>query len=124
MKKIILCLITITIGLSAQAFSWMNSPYSTYQNINPVQTTQVVDYNNTVQPYGQPYTQTYIQTPYQTQCQYPGQYINPYQYQRYGYGTVYPTVNPVLNGLNTIGGGNQIVKNIGRSMIYSMLRGY
>lgn len=124
MKKIILCIITMTIGLSASALSWLGNPYTPYQNPTSIMPTQVVDYNN-IQQNGQPYTQTYIQTPYQTQCQspgqYPGQYINPYNYQRYGYGG-YPIVNSTLNGV--AGGSNQIIKNIGRSMIYSMLRGY
>lgn len=123
MKKMILCIITMTMGLSASALSWAGYPYTPYQNVNPAQVIQPVDYNTT-QQYGQPYTQTYIQQPYQTQCQYPGQYANPYAYQRYGYGTAYPMVNPVLNGLTNVGGGNQIIKNIGRSMFYSMLRGY
>lgn len=128
MKKLILCIITITIGLTTSAFSWVNNPYSPYPNVNPAQVVQPVDYN-TVPPYGQPYPQTYIQTPYQTpyqtQCQYPGQYVNPYTYQRYGYGNniVSPIINSVT-GLGVTNGTNQIVRNIGRSMFYSMLRGY
>lgn len=130
MNKIILCIISMTmamaVDLSAQALSWSGYPYSPYQNINPaqiIQQGQAIDYS-TNPVYGQNYNQPYVQNPYQTQCQYPGQYINPYQYQRYGYGTPYSTVNSALNGLNTVGGGNQIIKNIGRSMFYSMLRGY
>lgn len=122
MKKIILCIITMTMGLSASALSWLGYPYTPYQNVNPAQVIQPVDYN-TAQQYGQPYTQTYIQTPYQTQCQYPGQYANPYAY-RYGYGMTSPIVNSTLNGLTSVNGSNQIIKNIGRSVFYSMLRGY
>lgn len=124
MNKIILLLIVMTIGLSAKAFDWTSllyQPYVTPQITQPIQGTQVVDYS-TIPNYGQPYNQGY----YRTQYQYPGQCVNPYQYQRpYAYGNNLPyVVNSALPVVNTTGGTQQIVKNIGQSMIYSMLRGY
>ena len=153
MNRIMLLLMVMAMGLSARAFEWSNllyqptptySPYSQYSaypqnssypqytqstqssilnSVLPVQTSQV-DYSTT-QPYGQTYNQGYSQNPYQNT--YAGQYNNPYQYQRpYGYGTSVPysVVNSAVSGLGTTGAGGQIVKNIGRSMIYSMMRGY
>lgn len=134
MKKIMLLLIITSIGLSAQAFQWSNlltqpyRPYSPYQpyipnQIPPVQTTQVVDYA-TNQPYTQPYNNPiYCQAPYQ--AQYQGQYVNPYQYRPYNYANSVPyaAINAATSGLGTAGG-NGIVKNIGQSVIYSLLRGY
>lgn len=128
MNKMILLLITLSIGLSVQAFDWtslLSTPYQsyqqypTYQSYQPyiptqtVQTTTGVDYSAT-QAYGQPYHQAYYQNPYQIQ----GQYVNPYQYRRpYGYNIPY-------NVLNTTTSGNSVAKNIGQSVLYSMLRGY
>lgn len=112
--KMILFLLTISIGLSAQA----DYTVQTYQPFYPA---QAMNYSNI-----QPYNQGYYQNPYQTQCQ--GQYANPYQYQTpyYGYGnnSPYPLVNSAITGNGITNGTPQIVKNIGQSLLYSMIRGY
>jgi len=146
MKKIILLLAVILVGLSARADYTVTTTQPVYQA--PIQ--QPINYS-ALQPYAQPYTQTYgqnygqnyvqpytqqynpySQNPYQTsQCQ--GNYINPYQYRnQYGYGaSPYGVGGSVLSGLGGLGGlggtstgGAGIVKNIGQSVLYSMLRGY
>lgn len=134
MNRIIVFFVAISIGLSAQAFQWSSlfsqpymsqpyqqyPPYPSYQSFVPTQTEQVVNYPDN-QNYVQPYNQTYYQNTYPVQ--YQGQY-NPYQYQRpYGYGNnvPYAPVGSVNQG-NT-NGTSQIVKNIGQSLIYSMING-
>jgi len=122
MNRIILLLIAIAIGLSANA----DYTIQTSQPVYPAQT-----YG---QQYIQPYNQVYNQNPYyqnQNPYQYQAQCVNPYQYQNsyYGYGnnSPYTGINPALStlsGLGNTGGTHQIVKNIGQSMLYSMLRGY
>lgn len=122
MNRLILLLMFISIGLSAQA----NYAIQTSQPLYPIQTAGY--------PLVQPqYTQGYYQNPYMAQNQQ--QYVNPYIYQQqctnpYLYQRQYRNILPyqaanssVLNGDNTIG--NQgIMKNIGQSILYSMLRGY
>lgn len=118
MNRIILPLLFILIGLSA------NADY-TIQTNQPLYPAQPGIY----------YNQGYCPTPYQ--AQYPQQYVdsynnyqqqavNPYLYQRpYGYqnNLPYSVINPAINGITT-SGGNQIVKNIGRNLLYTMMRGY
>jgi len=114
MNKIILFLMTMIIGLSAHA------DY-TVQTSQPLYPTQAISYS-ALQSYAPQYNQGYYQNPYQAQCQ--GQYANTYPYQgAYGYGNPYTAVNPTVAGLGTIGGTPQVLKNIGQSMIYSMIRG-
>ncbi len=107
----------ISIGLCVQA----DYTFQTYQ---PTYQSQPINYS-AFQPYNQQYSETYSQNPYQSQCQ--GQYINPYQYQRpYIYGNNLPStlVNSAMMGQGNTGVPRQIVKNIGQSLIYSMMRGY
>lgn len=118
MKKIILLLIVITIGLSAEAFSWQNlflRPYPTNLAVQP-------SAYSIIQPYNQTYNNPYYQTPYQTQCQNP--YTNSYLYPEYNNVNPYSVINPVTQNLNPTGANSQILKNVSRSLIYSMLRGY
>lgn len=122
MNKKLLLLILFSIGLSAKA----DYTVQTYQPLYPAQT---VNYP-VVQ---QPYNQQYEQYPYQTQCstqyqtQYPNQYVNPYMYPRYNYGygnnLPYQIVNPSILGTGSTGG-QQVMKNIGQSVLFSILRGY
>lgn len=104
MNKIILFLIAISIGLSVKAD--YAAPIVEYPVVSP----SAQQYN----------VQAYYQNPYQVQQQ--KQYINPYQY-----GVPYYAGTSVLpypiTGTGT-GGASQIIKNIGQSVIYSMLRGY
>ena len=134
MKRIILSLIAMLIGLSAHAFSWQNliipsnQTYQPYQQLVPAQVAQpaqAINYS-AFQPYAQSYNQGNYQNPYQRQyanpyqSQYQGQYANPYQYQSpYGYGSSLPSM---VSGLGNTGGSEQVMKNIGESMIYSMIR--
>lgn len=100
MNRLTLLLILVLIGLSAQA----NYTVQTYQPVYP--------------------SHGYYQTPFQ----FPQQYVNPYTYQQqcstpYMYQRQYPLMNPP--GLNANTGGTQgIVKNIGQSILYSMMGGY
>lgn len=121
MKKIIMLMGILAIGSSAFA------DY-TVQTVSPAIPIQTYGsyygqgYNQAYNPvYTQNYGQNYYQNPYQTQCQNP--YTNPYyQYQRtYPYGGIN---NPLSTLGNTTNGNNQIIKNIGQSVLYSMLRGY
>jgi len=129
MNRIILLLLAVTIGLSAQA------DYS-FSTVEPAYPTQPVNYS-TIQSYDQsytpPYTQSYAQpysqqynqgyNPYLTQCQ--GQYVNPYRNPyAYGNNVPYSTVNSALSGLRNTSSSTGIVKNIGQSMLFSLLRGY
>lgn len=130
MNKIILLLATLSIGLSVNAFDWSSlfsqqyQPYPQYRpfmNAQPIQTTQVVD-SSINSNYDPQYNQTYCQNPYQSQ--YQGQYVNPYLSRRiYGYGNNMPYYvrNSILPTNNNTG---QAVRNIGQSLLYSMVRGY
>lgn len=118
MNKGILLLIAISIGLSAYA----DYTVTTQQ---PLYNAPVVDYPM-IQPYPQPYAQPYYQNPYQ--AQYQGQCVNPYQYQApylYRRNLPYTALNPAVTGLGTTTTtGGSVAKNIGQSILYSMLRGY
>jgi len=127
MSRIILLLIAVTIGLAARADYTVTTQQPWYQGAaysmsQPYsQTTDTQAYNQT---YPQQYNQSYFQNPYQTQCQVP--YVNPYQYRNpYSYGTNLPygAVNSALTGLGSTGN-SSIVKNIGQSMLFSLMRGY
>lgn len=128
MNRIILLLIAITIGLSANA----DYTVQTYQPLVPSQPIQPIDYT-TNQPYMQTYNQQYsptynqpyYQNPYQVQSQ--TQCVNPYQYQNpytYGSNIPYSAINAATSSIGSGGVAPQIMKNIGKSMLYSMLRGY
>lgn len=124
MNKIILVLIAMAIGLSAQALSWKDFFYPTYQPGIPGQSIKPPFYS-TVQPYGQIDTTQgyYYQNPYQTQCQVP--YGSPDWYRRpYGYSSPYVIVNPATSTTDNTNGSSQVVRNLGQSVIYSMMRGY
>lgn len=122
MNKIILFLLVMTIGLSAQAFPWQNFISQPYQSGIPAQPTQP-GFSTIQQPYGQTYNPGYYQNPYQ--AQYQQQYVNPYPYQnQYGYANPYTVVNPTTSGANNTAGTSQVMKNIGQSVLYSMMRGY
>lgn len=121
MNKIILFLIAVSIGLCAQA----DYTVQTYQPLYPAQPVGYPAIQPYAQQYNQQYNQGYYQNPYQ--AQYQGQYVNPYQYPRpYGYGNnlPYTGMNSILPVSGNTGGTQQVVKNIGQSMLYSMLRGY
>lgn len=129
MKKIIVTLSIILAGLSVQAFNWSDLGYSPYQQgYNNTTVTQPTTFS-VVQPTNPTYNNMFYQDPNQVQCQIPNQ--NPYSYQRpYGYVNPYTArINPLLPSpynMNTTSTSvpNQIVRNIGQSMLYSMMRGY
>lgn len=88
-----------------QGISWADYTFST---VTPIQQT-------TINPYYPPVNQGYYQ--------------NPYGYNRYPYnyyppttadGAPYYTTNPYYNNYNT-GLKNQIVRNVGKQLIYSMM---
>ena len=123
MDKIMFLLIVMAATLSAQADVWSSYPnqvYQPYQLQNTFQSVQSPDYSIT-QPSSASYNQGYYQNPYQTQCL--GQYINPYQ-RPYGSYSPYNVAGSVLSGSGSMGGTQQIVRNIGQSLLYSVLRGY
>lgn len=114
MKKTILFLMVILIGLSVNADD-------TTQTEQPIYPAQVVDYS-TIPPSPQQYNyQGYYQNPYQ--AQYPRPYINPYQYRMPYYGGANILPYSIL-GTGSTGGAQQIMRRIGQSIIYSMMRGY
>lgn len=130
MKKIIMVLIVFMMGVSVHAAGWaelLSTPYS--QN-----NTYVVPQANgfsVVQPANPAYNNMFYQDPNQVQCQAP--YANPYLY-RSPYGQINPysyRVNPMWQSpynttttSTTTSLPNQVVRNIGQSMLYSMMRGY
>jgi hypothetical protein len=132
MKKIIIALSVFTIGLSAHAAGWaelLSSPYSENNTYAAPQTNTF----SVVQPANPAYNNMFYQDPNQVQCQAP--YVNPYLYRR-PYGNINPysyRVNPLLQNPYTTtttstststGVPTQIVRNVGQSMLYSMMRGY
>ena len=133
MSRIIVFLMFVTIGLAAHAdykvttIQPLQQPYQTYQPYQPYQAyqplvpAQPVNYS-TVQPYAQTYNQNYYQDPYQ--AQYQTQCVNPYQYQGQYYGNNLPYTTLSTPVTDTGSGGKQIIKNIGQSLLYSMIRGY
>jgi len=126
MNRIILLLVVVSIGLSAQADYTVQT-----------QTFQPSYYNQTTQPQYYSNVQSYQQYPQYQQCQadsqnnyqntYQSQYqnqYNPYQYQRlYGYGNN-GLLNSSLPGLTGLNGTSPIVRNIAQSLIFAKLRGY
>lgn len=130
MNRLILLLVAVLVGLSA------NADYTVTTN-QPLYPTPVGSYSIAQQPYMQQYNQGYYQNPYQNQYQgqyinpyqvgYQQQYANPYQYQMpYGYrsNSPYSVINSAISGLGATNGTQGIVKNIGQSILYSMVRGY
>lgn len=128
MKKTLITFTVFIIGLSAHAVGWaelLSQPYG--------QNTYTVPQVNTfsvVQPANPAYNNMFYQDPNQVQCQAP--YGNPYLYRR-PYGVINPysyRVNPLLqnpyNPTTTTSTSmpTQIVRNVGQSMLYSMMRGY
>lgn len=134
MKKIMITLSVLAIGLSVHALAWEDFGYTPYQQTIPTAQTGTF---SVVQPVNSPYSNMFYQDPNQVQCQAPD--VNPYLYRR-PYGVVNPytgRVNtwapgvyaPTTTGLysptvttTTTGVPNQIVRNIGQSMLYSMMR--
>lgn len=130
MKKIIIVLSIFVMGLSVHALGWEDFGYSPYQqSVTTVQPGAL----SVVQPVNSPYNNMFYQDPNQVQCEAP--YINPYLYRR-PYGIINPytgRINPVVQNpyntnvttnTTTTSVPNQIVRNIGQSMLYSMMRGY
>lgn len=129
MKKIIIAFIVFIIGLSAHAVGWaelLSQPYAQNAYTVPQANTFSV-----VQPVNPAYNNMFYQDSNQVQCQAP--YVNPYLYRR-PYGNINPyyyRANPLLqNPYNTTttttstSVPTQIVRNVGQSMLYSMMRGY
>lgn len=135
MKKLILSSIIFIMGLSANAFDWSSlsgllySPYQQYP-----QYPQTSQYNAYQQPYSAPLvtqtqpdqngnytvTETYPQSyTYQPQCVNP--YNRPYGYRR---NNPFNVINSAVPGVTVNAGTGQIMRNVGQSMMYSMLRGY
>lgn len=114
MYKTILFLMAILIGLSVKADDTMQMD----QQIYPA---HAVDYS-IIPPIPPQYNNSgYYQNPYQAQYQTP--YMNPYQYRMPYYGGT-SMLNSSLLGTGSAGGTQQIVKRLGRSLLYSMMRGY
>ena len=131
MKKIIITFAVITMGLSAQAFDWAGLGYQPYQQGN----TQQPSTFSVVQPVNPSYNNMFYQDPNQVQCQVP--YVNPYRTPYYGAVNPYRTINPLAQSplvqsqllqspynTNVPNVPSQIVRNIGQSVLYSMMRGY
>jgi len=128
MKKTIITLSVFIMGLSAHAGGWaelLSSPYSQ----NSIYTTPQTNTFSVVQPTNPSYNNMFYQDSNQVQCQAP--YNNPYLNRRpYGVINPYSGINPYnsINPYNTTttstSGTNQIVRNVGQSMLYSMMRGY
>ena len=129
MKKIIISLTVFMMGLSVHAAGWaelLSQPYSQTDSYVVPQ----ANGSSVVQP-NPTYNNMFYQDPNQVQCQVP--YTNPYLYRR-PYGQVNPysyRVNPLLQSpynttptAATTNLPNQVVRNIGQSMLYSMIRGY
>lgn len=122
MKRIILVLTAIFIGLAARA----DYTVQTYQPMTPEQT---VNYYGSQGYYNPGYCQGTYQNPYQGYYTNPyvnqGQYVNPYAYRNpYYLNRGYNAIPSVVNSIGASGGAGQIIKNVGQSMLYSMLRGY
>lgn len=130
MKKTLITFIVFIIGLSAHAAGWAELLSPSYSQNNAYTVPQTNTFS-VVQPTNPAYNNMFYQDPNQVQCQAP--YVNPYLYRR-PYGVVNPysyNVNPLFqNPYNTTATTTstsmptQIVRNIGQSMLYSMMRGY
>lgn len=135
MKRAILFLTFMISALSAQAFDWSSllyqqpqyqnyntyqPNYETYPTITPLRPAMpVIPLQSADSSAEQTYSPIY--------CQYPqNHYYNPYSYQRpyyaYGNGLGNTIINP--SGLGGTNGSGQIVRNVGRNMLYSMLGRY
>lgn len=133
MKKIIIAFFVFIIGLSANAAGWaelLSPPYP--QQTNSYFFPQTNGYS-VVQSANPTYDNMFYQDPNQVQCQ--ASYVNPYLYRR-PYGQINPYtygVNPLFQNpynmtptstATTTSLPGQIVRNVGQSMLYSMMRGY
>lgn len=129
MKKIIISLTVFMMGLSVHAAGWAELLSTPYSQNNSYVVPQANGFS-VVQP-NPTYNNMFYQDANQVQCQVP--YTNPYLY-RQPYGQINPysyRVNPLLQSpYNTTTTSattnlpNQVVRNIGQSMLYSMMRGY
>lgn len=130
MKKIIMVLTVFMMGLSVHAAGWAELLSTPYSQADSYVVPQVNGFS-VVQPANPAYDNMFYQNPNQIQCQVP--YTNPYQYRR-PYGQINPysyRVNPLLQSpynttpmSATTNLPKQVVRNIGQSMLYSMMRGY
>lgn len=133
MKKIIMTLVIFMMGLSVHAAGWAELLSQPYQPTDTYAVPQTGGYS-VVQPANPAYDNMFYQYPNQVQCQVP--YTNPYLYRR-PYGQINPysyranPLNPLLQSpYNTTPMSastnlpKQVVRNIGQSMLYSMMRGY
>lgn len=135
MSRAILILAIMFMGISARADIWSNGyvqPLQPAVPAQPVQPDQFQNYHYTM-PGDQTYYQGQYPNPYQnqplSQVYNPYQYRpNPYAYNNYGYAvSPYSTLGSGLTGLTGLGGAgikNQIIRNVGQNMIYSLMRGY
>lgn len=129
MKKIIVTLAFFVTGLSAYAAGWAELLSAPYAQNNTYTYPQTATYS-VVQPANPAYNNMFYQDPNQVQCQAP--YVNPYLY-RSPYGAINPysyRVNPLWHNpystttTTSTSVPAQIVRNVGQSMLYSMMRGY
>lgn len=130
MKKIIMVLTLFMMGLSVHAAGWAELLSPPYPQAGSYVVPQAGGYS-VVQSANPTYDNMFYQDPNQVQCQ--ASYANPYLYRR-PYGQVNPYnygVNPLMqnpyNMSQTAGTTNlskQVVRNLGQSMLYSMMRGY
>lgn len=139
MKRVILFAVFMISALSAKAFDWSSlllpqPQYQNYQNYPPYQTYET--YPMTLTPAQpavpavpwQPTDSSTAQAYPPVYCQYSQNQYNPYLYQRpyypYNNGLGSTIINPITSGLGSTNGSQQVMKNVGRNMLYSMLRRY
>lgn len=130
MRKTIIALTIFMIGLSAHAVGWAELLSPSYAPNNTYTVPQANTFS-VVQPANPAYNNMFYQDPNQVQCQAP--YVNPYLYRR-PYGNINPysyRVNPLMQNpynstvtTTSTSVPTQIVRNVGQSMLYSMMRGY
>lgn len=122
-KRVILSFIFVLMGMSAKADYTITTQKPFF---NP----QAAAFYNAQQQYDQQYNQThnpqYNQSYYQNPYQYQQPYYNPYAYSPYaGYGNNLPTiVTSTTDAAATTSVPRQIARNVGRAMMYKMIRGY
>lgn len=130
MKRTIMVLTIFIIGSVAHAVGWAELLSPPYPQTNSYVFPQTNGYS-VVQSANPTYDNMFYQDPNQVQCQ--ASYVNPYLYRRpygqinpYSYGTNPLFQNPynMTPNATTTNLGGQVVRNIGQSMLYSMMRGY